>query len=150
MARKRFQKSAPQVRRRGPKIKEENGDIVLFCPFCHPPHRISLDTAATCGTILELTAVQTLYQDVTCELCGRGQGTLLKIGESYRHAHDCVPGRKIYTVPPKKRRSARWAWKMPDWATMFLGKRFNLTPVELRTKEGTIDGYGWDKVIEDG
>lgn len=149
MARNRFQKSAPKVRRKAPRIEQSDDGIAIYCPFCHPPHRISLDTKATCGTILELTAVQTLYQDVTCSLCGNGQGTLLKIGESYRHAHDCSPGKTIYTVPPKKSRSAALAWKFPDWASMLLAKRLNLTSVQL-TSGNVIDGYAWDKVKKNG
>ena len=149
MTRRRFSKQSPKVRRKAPRINQSDDGIAIYCPFCHPPHQVSLDTRATCGTVLELTAVQTLYQDVTCSLCGNGQGTLLKIGESYRHAHECTPGHTIYTVPPKKRRSAALAWKMPDWFSMFLANRFNLTAVEL-IRGDELQGYGWDKVIKDG
>ena len=134
-----------RVRRRNPKIHQGNNGVEIQCPFCFPPHQLAVDIRARCGTILELKAIQLLYSSVKCALCGGMQGTMVKIGERYRHSFDCKPGHKIYTVPPEVSRSAEFFWNWPNRFHTFMWKylRKKITKV---SSEGKITGYAWERV----
>ena len=145
MRKKWKKKNAPRIRSRPPTIKRAGGGIEIQCPFCHPTHPLRVDVSARCGTILELNAVQNLYQEVACSLCAGVQGTLVKIGDRYKHVHECTPGTTIYTVPPKKSFSARVFWKLPESLHRWVWKNRGQKVIELST-EGQVTGYGWDRV----
>ena len=146
MKKRKFKKkSAPKIRRKAPHIKETGAGIEIHCPFCHPPHVLRIDMPSPCGTVLELKAVQNLFQDIACALCGGKQGTLVRIGERYKHVHDCSPGKHLYTVPPEQSRSARWFWLLPEFLHRFVWTRLGKKVIEL-SSGGTVTGYAWDKV----
>lgn len=133
------------IRKGNPRIRQGSTGTVIECPFCHPPHPLRVDMKANCGTILELKAVQSLYQNVKCALCGGIQGTMVKIGERYRHSYDCVPGHTIYTVPPKASRSAALFWRLPEALHKLVWRYLGRKVIQLST-EGKIAGHAWDRV----
>ena len=146
LMKKRYKKkSAPRIRERPPRINRAGGGIEIQCPFCYPTHPLRVDISARCGTILELNAVQNLYQEVSCSLCAGTQGTLVKIGDRYKHIHECTPGKTIYTVPPKKSLSARLFWNLPDVLHKWVWNNRGRKVIQLST-EGQVTGYGWDRV----
>lgn len=134
-----------RVRRRNPKIHQGNNGVEIQCPFCFPPHQLAVDIRARCGTILELKAIQLLYSSVKCALCGGAQGTMVKIGERYRHSFDCKPGHTIYTVPPKASKSAAYFWRFPEGIHKLVWRYLGRKVIQLST-EGQIAGYAWDNV----
>ena len=138
-------KNSPRIRRRPPRIINDGDGVKIQCPYCHPPHPLSIEHRAPCGTVLELNAVQNLYSSVKCALCGGMQGTMVKIGKRYRHSYDCKPGHTIYTVPPKASKSAAFFWNLPDRLHRFVWLRLGKKVVKLST-EGKTTGYAWDKV----
>lgn len=142
---RRSNRNRPRIRRKAPRINNVAGGVTIECPYCHPPHQLRVDVPARCGTILELNAVQNLYQDVTCALCGKSGGTLLKIGERYRHANECSPGKVIYTVPPKASRGAALFWRLPNFLHLAWARRFGKKVVEL-SQDGSVTGYAWDRI----
>ncbi len=145
MARKRHTGPRKGVRRRPPKIRKNKEQVLILCPYCWPEHTINPEAPANCGTLLELAAVQTTYSRVECALCGGSAGTLIKVGERYKHEYDCTPGKTIYTVPPSKSRLAALAWKAPPFVHRFIARRWGRAVVEL-SAEGDVTGYGWDVV----
>jgi hypothetical protein len=134
-----------RVRRQAPRIRQDGKTIVIECPFCHPPHPLRVDIPSPCGTILELYAVQQLYQDVTCALCGKSGGTLIKVGDQYRHAHDCSPDKRIFTTPPKLSKSAAFFWRLPRFFQLAWGRRFRKRVIEV-SQQGKVVGYTWDGI----
>lgn len=136
----------PRIRKQAPRISQDGKGMVIECPFCHPPHRLRLDMPAPCGTILELKAVQSLYQDVTCVLCGKPGGTLIKVGELYRHANECSPGKRLYTIPPKPSKTAAIFYRFPKWIQARYTRRTRKYAVQLSDQEGEVHGYAWDRV----
>ena len=143
----RLGKASPNkgTRRAPPRISRDKDTAQILCPFCWPPHPITPETPASCGTVLELVAAQTTYRAVECALCHGIQGQLVKVGDRYKHAFDCTPGKTIYTVPPDKSRAAAAIWHAPAFIHRFIAKRWGKAAVEL-TSEGKRTGFGWDIV----
>ncbi len=127
------------------KVENKKGQVMISCPFCFPPHPIITEVPASCGTTLELVAVQNVYTSVECALCGESGGTLVKIGDSYKHDFDCTPGKTIYSVPPPKSRSARVLWNAPDFVHKFVARRWGRAITQLHD-ENSNPYYGWDMV----
>jgi len=137
-------------RRRRPVVIEGTGKDgqkvkAIGCPFCKPPHPLDPNgTPSTpCGTYLSVQAVQNIYfeQGLKCIVCGNTGGTLIKVGENYRHIHDCVPGKKMYTQAPRMTKRAAVAWRLPR----FMQKAFGIVPVEIQDDKGKVLGYSFDK-----
>lgn len=128
------------------RIEMKKGDAQILCPYCYPPHPIITDIPANCGTVLRLVAEQVVYTSVDCVLCGETGGTLIKIGESYRHDHDCTPGKTIYAVPPQRSRSAALLWHAPTFIHTFMARKFGRAITDIKNKEGDHAHYGWDMV----
>lgn len=146
MAKKYKKKAAPRIRRKTPLIETVEGGIEIRCPFCHPSHVLRVDMPSPCGTVLEFKAVQNLYQDVTCALCGGKQGTLMKIGDRYRHSYDCKPGHHLFAQTPPLSLAAKLCWRLPNFAHMFIFKRFKRRVMEVSDKETKeLIGYAWRK-----
>lgn len=119
--------------------------MIISCPFCEQPHPISIQEVAACGTVLRVEAVQEMWKNTTCALCGENDGErMVQIGDQYRHTHQCVDGKKILLIPPKPRLSARLAHKMPRGFHIFCYKRFGKVPAKFTNSVGKV-GYTWDK-----
>ena len=127
------------------RVENKKGQVTISCPYCYPPHQIITEVPASCGTVLELVAVQNVFSGVDCALCGESGGTLVKIGETYRHDHDCTPGKTIFAVPPPKSIFAAMFWRAPTFAHKFIARRFGRAVTQITGKNG--DPYfGWDMV----
>ncbi len=146
MARRRNRAGRGHGNRRAPaRVENKKGEVTISCPFCYPPHPIITEVRASCGTELELVAHQNVYTNVECALCGDSGGTLVKIGDTYKHDHDCTPGKQIYAVPPPRSRSAWLMWRAPKFLTMFIASQFGRAVTKLHDEKSN-PYYGWDKV----
>jgi hypothetical protein len=119
--------------------------VTISCPFCYPPHPIVTELPATCGTVLELVAHQNVYTSVDCALCGESDRTLVKIGDTYKHSHDCTPGKTIFTVPPPRSRLAAAFWRAPDFITVRIAKWFGRAATLIGDEEAE-HYFAWDMV----
>jgi hypothetical protein len=128
-------------------VVEHNGKKVkgIGCPFCRPSHILPADGTPSpeCGTYLYITAIQNIYfeKDITCIVCGKGGGTLVKVGDKYKHVHDCVPGKRLFSSQPRLSKTAAMVWKLPHFAQTIL----KLVPVEVRDMDNKVIGYTFDK-----
>jgi hypothetical protein len=127
------------VRRAPPKLEHEGEKLkAILCPFCKPSHPIYVGTPAVCGTILELEAVQVAFRGVKCYVCGQSDGSLIRVGDVYRHAEPCKPGVRSYAVPPKPSRLAGLLWHTPASVHRWLGRTFNRLPTEVKQADGRV------------
>lgn len=123
----------------------EGGSAQVMCPYCPRPHPLPLNEAAACGTRLEIRAVQKVYKGVTCALCGGALGTMVRIGENYKHSHQCTPGKELYAAPPPASRSAALFWHAPKFIHYFMARNLKRAPIELK-QNGKVVGYAWERI----
>lgn len=138
-SKRKLKKAATAGRRRkqAPRLTERDGVITFECPFCFPPHPLIVDQVTSCGTKLELVAIQRTYTSVKCVKCGKFEGTLVKQGENYQHAYDCVPGVVLLDEPPVPSRSARMVYYLPELLRVWISGRRKQAPARLK-HEGEI------------
>ena len=139
MTKRKLKKAATAGRRRKqtPRLTERDGVITFECPFCFPPHPLIVDQVTSCGTKLELVAIQRTYTSVKCVKCGGFEGSMVKQGENYQHAHDCVPGVVLLDEPPVPSRSARIVYYLPERLRVWISGRRKRAPARLN-HEGEI------------
>src|SRR3990167_4693829 len=106
----------------------------------------SLVRRAACGTELELTAVQATYRNMSCELCKKTEGTLVRVHGHYVHAMPCTPGKRLYTETPKASLTASLAWRLPPRLHTWLARRTRRAPMQLFGEKGEPRGFGWQDV----
>jgi hypothetical protein len=131
-----------EVVKDGKKIKS------LGCPFCKQTHELPpIGQTSRCGTYVELNAVQNIYfeRNLVCIVCGKTGGTMVKIGENYRHTHDCYPGKKILEKQPKFNPLAKVIFGLPKSVQQALNKTTGLASMQVTDKDGKIVGYSFDK-----
>ena len=126
-----------------PKVVGENAQVL--CPFCARPHILPIVGPAACGTRLEIRAVQKVYHGVACSLCGKAQGTMVRVGDKYKHAVPCTPGKELYATPPPASRSAAFWWGAPKFVHYFIARRFGRSVVEFK-QQGKVVGYAWERI----
>lgn len=127
------------------KIKVNGAKVQILCPFCQQEHDIGI-IPATCGTKIQVFAIQEIIKGVACDLCGETKGDKIKIGDMYRCAVPCRNDMTIYTVPPKKSILAALAYKvLPKPMHLGLAKKIKKIPVEL-SRGGKVTGYTWQDV----
>lgn len=144
MSEKRERPVRTKHRRKPARMKVVNGRLVILCPFCEEDHPIDIQNPAPCGTILHVSAVQEVWKNATCALCGTSDDRpLVKIGSQYRHVENCSPGKRLYVVPPKPSFSAKMFYFSPKWVQYAIAKTFGKVPTRLE-RAGIIK-YAWEK-----
>lgn len=142
-----------KLRRRPPIIEKNGKELQILCPFCKPAHSITTEKGA-CNTYLQLTAVQEIYKGrhITCALCGESGGTLVKIGDIYKHDHNCSPGKTLFTETPEYSLSAALAWALPRFIRIRLVKLIKKSPQKITKMDkdgnytGELLGFCWKKI----
>jgi len=115
----------------------------IVCPFCFPRHPLVVGQPAKCGTVLELKAVQRLYTAVACGKCGKTNGTLVKRGDNYQHAQDCMPGKLLLAEDPVPSRWAAIVYRMPPRLKVWIeNRRGSQVATRLQGQDGKVV-YSW-------
>lgn len=153
----------PYTTRKGiPKIiKDPNGNAMLLCPFCKPSHPLQPNSPAACGTILILTAEQTVIhakyeKKLICVKCGKGGGDMVMYQNAFIHVHNCSPDVMTMTQPPKfSKRAAlvyglKWGW-LKGIIERYTGRALPVDEVKQDgTRTGVVLGYFFHKEIKNG
>lgn len=133
-------------RRSYPLMGNNNGKLVIMCPFCDPPHPISIKEVAQCGTRLDVQAVQLVFKHQKCALCGKMDGELVQIGNQFRHVQQCTPGAFLFAEPPPRSLLAGIVDGLPDRFQVPFAKLTGLTPIALTSADGKPAGHAWRRV----
>jgi len=102
-----------------PKIeRDKQGNAILLCPFCKPTHPLRAENDASCGTVLQVRAVQLVYKakfdkTLVCVKCMQGGGEMVRFQNGYVHTHDCAPGVVTLEKPPDFSKFAERVYGMP-------------------------------------
>jgi len=104
------------------------------------------DKPAACGTLLVLTAEQTVYKAkydkrFICAKCHQGGGEMVIYQGGFIHTHDCAPGVMTMTEPPQFSRLAGVVYKLPERIKKIIQRYTgNAMPVEEILPNGTRTG----------
>lgn len=147
---KSFAPKNPITTRELPPIvqRDKQGNALLMCPFCTPPHVINTENTEICGTILQVRALQTIYKakrndtKAICVKCQKGGGEMALFQGALVHIHNCSPGTMTFSTPPKYSKFAKFTSGLKDgWLKKTIQKRFgNVVPVEEVTPQGVRTG----------
>jgi len=126
--------------------KDKDGNALLLCPFCRPPHPLLPNQAAICGTRLEVRAIQPVIRakydkKILCAKCGQGGSEMVQYGSAFIHTNDCTPGVGMMTEAPKFSKLAEWVHGLPEGLRATIEKRTGTaSPVEEMTPDGKKTG----------
>lgn len=151
MAKKHTKRPRARVREMSPLFHSEGGNVQILCPFCNPPHPIFPDKLTPCGTLLRVTALQTVYparttrtEGILCVRCGKGGGDMVAYGKGYIHTSNCNPERAMLSSPPVYSEWARRVYNMPIWIRPLI---FKLTGPAIEVNEVNERGVATGKVL---
>lgn len=121
MAKRQSNRPEVKIRELPPRVIDKKDEVRILCPFCDPPHPISIGKPSPCGTQLKLTAVQALIPartvhkyDLKCAKCHQGGGEMIQFHQGYVHLHECSPGTKLMTEAPAFSKAAKYIYKLPE------------------------------------
>lgn len=128
--------------------KDKNGNIIFLCPFCKPPHPLIPGKISSCGTQLQLEAVQVVYHakysNLVCAKCGKTGGDMTKWLDAFVHIEDCTPGVQLLNEEPEYSHLAAVIYKLPVWARIKIEK---FTGQVMTVDEVQPDGKRTGKVL---
>lgn len=138
----------PMTERIGQPIitRDKAGNAILNCPFCEPTHPIRPENNATCGTLLQVRAVQTVYRAkydkrFICVKCGKGGSEMVRFQNGFIHTHNCAPGVVALEQPPKFSKFAKRVASMRPFLRNTMEAMFGkVVPVLEVTPEGVQTG----------
>lgn len=119
MSKKNSFRAPATTREQQPMMGGDKTHPVLLCPFCNPTHPLGIGPENPCGTIINVTAVQTVYKaklnpGMTCVRCKQAGGTMVKYLQGFAHTHECVKGLVLLPFIPEDNRFARFVFNMKD------------------------------------
>lgn len=151
MSKRNRKVDAIRTRRAVPGVEHKNGNPAIMCPFCKPSHPIFMDRSSHCGTIVEVSAVQTVFRakfekKMVCLKCGHGGGEMVLFQNAFIHTHDCAPGTVVFAEQPSYSKWAEYVYKLPEFVKKPLEKRIGKAkPVSVLKEDGSptdkIAGY---------
>lgn len=113
----------PQIHTREalPGVNRTKEGTLLMCPFCTPSHPIVPNEPTPCGTMLKVTAVQTIIparvarrEGLICLKCKQaGSGDMVQYMNGFIHLDDCAPGTQLLRMAPNYTRWAQMVYKLP-------------------------------------
>lgn len=88
-------------------VQTKNG-IELRCPFCADHHALRPGQESTCGTRIEVSAVQEVVsarmsrtENLVCLKCHKGGGEMVRYHNGFVHLAECSPETKLLQEAPK-------------------------------------------------
>ncbi len=140
-----------QTREAMPGLDETKDGVHLMCPFCYPTHPLMPNEDSACGTVLKVTAVQTVIPDrmvrmqkLICLKCHQGGGPMVQYMNGFIHLHECTPGTKLLRIPPRYNAMAGLVYKLPKSMRKQTEK---FTGLSQQVREILPDGTETGKVI---
>jgi hypothetical protein len=142
-----------RIREMPPRVQEVGKRAQVMCPFCEIPHPLELGQDSACGTVLKISAVQTVYpirtvnkHKMTCVKCKKGGGEMIKYNHGYVHLLECAPHTKLMASAPEFSRLARAVYFMTPPVRKVLEKRYGLAKQVVEVDEhgqdtGNVLGY---------
>lgn len=97
-----------QTREAPPMAVHTKNGIELHCPFCPDHHPLQPGQESTCGTHIEVSAVQEVVSarfskanGLVCIKCHKVGGEMVRYHDGFVHLEDCSPETKLLQEAPK-------------------------------------------------
>jgi hypothetical protein len=97
-----------RTREQVPSVQATKEGSQILCPFCKPTHPLAPSEPSSCGTILKLTAVQTIVPSrvarinkIVCVKCHQGGGDMVQYMSGYIHLIECDPKTRLLPTMPE-------------------------------------------------
>lgn len=111
-----------QVREAPPlPFPNKDGAIELHCPFCPDHHLLDPRAESTCGTRVEVMAIQevitekmVLAEGLTCLKCHKGGGGMVRYNKGFIHLKECSPGTMYLHEEPNYKVFAKFVYHLPE------------------------------------
>lgn len=147
----KFLKSPIRTREAFPAMNKTKEGAQILCPFCTPTHPLLPGEPASCGTILKLTAVQSIVPSrisrmsgIKCLKCHMGGGEMVQYMNGYVHLNDCTPGTRLLPSMPNFNIIAGLIYKFP----MILRQRIEkLTGITQEVREIDQEGKETGRIL---
>jgi len=99
--------------------KDKNGNVTLMCPFCKPSHPIGSENNSSCGTMVQVRAIQTVFKAkfdkrLICVKCGQGGGEVVTFQNGFVHTHNCNPDAVTLEKLPEFSKLAKFIYERGD------------------------------------
>jgi hypothetical protein len=140
-----------QTREALPGVDRTKEGVHLMCPFCFPTHPLMPNEDAPCGTVLKVTAIQTIIPErmvrmekLVCLKCHKGDGAMVQYMNGFIHLHECTPGTQLLRIPPRYNAMAGVVYKLPKGLRKQAEK---FTGVSQQVREILPDGTETGKII---
>lgn len=143
-----------QVREAPPlPIQNKAGAIELHCPFCTDRHLLDPRKEGTCGTRVEVMAVQeiitekmVLAEKLTCLKCHQGGGDMVRFNKGFIHLKECSPEKIYLHEEPDYNLLAKFIYHLPakirGLAERYTGRSIRIEDIDKSgNKTGKILGY---------
>lgn len=141
--------------------KTDDGKIQIMCCFCEPSHPLNLGGVSSCGTQLQVRAVQATFRakydkKMVCVKCGKGEGMMVMFQGAFIHTNDCAPGVIAMTQPPEYSKLAKYVFgikneRLKKLVEGYTGRAVMVEEVTPEAKKtGVIFGYYFNKENKNG
>lgn len=148
-----------KIRELPPKLNQDKAKPQVLCPFCEIPHPLDFGADAACGTLLKVTAIQTIYpartvkkHEMVCFKCHKSGGEMVRFNSAFIHLQECSPDTKLMAAPPEFSRLARAVYLMHPAVRKVLEKQYGLAKQVQEVDEhgkstGKVLGYFFYKGV---
>ncbi|MFA6198767.1 MAG: hypothetical protein WC734_06500 [Patescibacteria group bacterium] len=111
--------------------RNKKGEFELLCPFCVPTHVLTPNKPSTCGTQVQVKAVQYMItqhtakqKGIVCMKCHKGTGgEMVACMNGFIHTFDCAPGTVVLSTEPKYDKWAAKVYRLPTSIRKQIEKR---------------------------
>ena len=147
-------KSPIKTREAVPLTRKTKSGTEILCPFCTPPHAIIPGKPTTCGTQIQVKAVQYMItqatakrRGITCMKCHKDTGgDMVQCMNGFIHTYDCAPGTVVLSSEPKYDKWAEKVYKLPAKVRKVIEKKIGevkqIKEIDAHGNEtGKILGY---------
>lgn len=108
-----------QTREKPPVAVQTKQGIELHCPFCADHHLLLPGKESTCGTHIEVSAVQEVIgarfskaENLVCLKCHKSGGEMVHYHSGFVHLVDCAPETRLLQEPPRFNPLAGFVFKL--------------------------------------
>lgn len=144
-----------QTRELPPVVVKTKSGAEIRCPFCDDHHVLLAGEESTCGTSVEVRAVQQVIssrlsrvENIHCMKCHKPGGEMVRYRNGFIHTYNCSPDTKLLQDTPKMSILAQLVYKsspkIREFLERFTGQACQIQEIDSEgNKTGKVIGYSF-------